>query len=375
MRIRQSRRSFVGVQGGVALLIVALLLAACGGGGDPSGEGDGSDGGKTTQQVIVAATDPSLAPSAIPYTSVPLELGFYEEEGLDVKIQPVDGSTAGLQALSTGQIFAAAVGTVNAYQMMAKDPSLRLVALLPNIYRIVVKPESGIATIPDLKGKVIGVQSLGSGAYMMARAMVEDAGLDPDDDVKWLPVDLGSQAAAAFKSDIDAYVGFDGTIPVIGSLLDTELEVLPSDLNDLPAFLGYAVREESIKEDPELVAGFLRALWKSVVWAGANPEAAVRIHWKRYPEQRPSGPEEKNLAVALEALQGRLAVYNHAPDELFGDADPEDVQESAELLKRIGILEAAPETDKLVDLSLIPESNEFDRDAIEADAKDYEFEE
>jgi len=62
-----------------------------------------------------------------------------------------------------------------------------------------VLKESPIRKDVDLKGKAIGVGSLASSAVGYMKALVAEAGLDPNKDVTFLPVGMGAQAAMALK--------------------------------------------------------------------------------------------------------------------------------------------------------------------------------
>jgi NitT/TauT family transport system substrate-binding protein len=44
----------------------------------------------------------------------------------------------------------------------------------------------GIHSIPDLKGKTVGVQGLGSSQYTFVSSMAAHVGLDPAKDIRWV---------------------------------------------------------------------------------------------------------------------------------------------------------------------------------------------
>ena len=62
-------------------------------------------------------------------------------------------------------------------------PLRALGTLYPNITQVVVKADSGIEPIEDLKGKTVSVGSPNSGTEVIALRLLEVAGLDPDEDV------------------------------------------------------------------------------------------------------------------------------------------------------------------------------------------------
>jgi NitT/TauT family transport system substrate-binding protein len=144
-----------------------------------------------------------------------------------------------------------------------------------------------------------------------------------------------------------------------------------SPLSGLPAMGAFLTREKDIKKRPEVVGGFLRALFKSYVWAEANPEAAVRLHWKQFPLQKPKGvSEEQALADGIAMVKARLGLLlPQKPNDPIGYVQSDLVERTAMLLHDNGILKQKPEVDKLVDQSLSKFANDFKRDDIVARAK------
>lgn len=360
MKTRVSFKSLFGVFGG-ALCIIA------------GGAAFATDN-KMPLKVNYAYTDPSFAVSSASYTSLPVQLGYFKEEGLDVAILPTQGAGQGVQAVAGKQALITVSGVTAFYPAMVREPSLRMIGFYSDIYEIAVPKDSDIKSIADLKGKTVGVQSLASASYFHARLAVQKEGLDPQKDIKWLPVGVGSQAAAAYANgDIAAFALWDSVNAVIGHLLKRDLHALPSELNRLPAMGGYLVRDESLKSDRDALVGFLRATYKSAVWAQANPEEAVRLHWKQYPLQRPKNSNDEDaMALAKALLLARLPLLEpvEGTDE-YGYASLKQIQNAADLLHEGGIIKESFDSEKFVDLSLIKEANDFDREAIVAHAKSY----
>src|SRR5206468_3251632 len=86
-------------------------------------------------------------------------------------------------------------------------PSRRVVAQLAGVYPFVLEVAAKITSIADLKGKKIGVSSVGSSSDIATRAALKKLGLDPDKDVTIVPVGSAAQRTAAMLSGaIDAGV-------------------------------------------------------------------------------------------------------------------------------------------------------------------------
>ncbi len=365
------------------LVSIAVLLAACSAGPSPAGgsQPQSTDGqsqapasssdAKQLKETLILLADPSESVGSSPYSSLPLELGYFAEEGLDVFIQPVSGTQLAIQSMSQNLGVFVQSSMASLYPATVQDPNLVIPAVLEGFNRIVVPEDSAIKGPQDLVGKTVGVTSLSSATYLYGQAVMLNAGLDPNS-VTWLPVSFGAQAAEAMESgDIVAYSGYDTVNALLGQLLEKPMRVVESDLNLAPAMGGFIVPREVMKSDPKVIEGILRAVWKSVVFAKANPEAAVRAHWAQNPEQRPSpDKEQKAMADAVEVLNMRVdAFWPKDPNGLFGWAPADKIQETADLLADYGFMKEPVDVSKAVDLSLIEASNDFDRDAITAQAK------
>lgn len=368
MSIGMTRRGFMGSVAGVG---AGSLL---GGAALAQGRTTGSAGEAIA--VNYAYTDPSFAASGAPYTSLPFENGYFQAENLNVTIIPIPGAMQASQAVSAGDALFAVSGVTAFYPAIIKDPSLRVAGFYSSIYQIAAPEKSNIRTVADLKGKTIGTQTLTSASYYFARMILKDGGLDPDKDVQWLPVGVGNQAAAALRNnDVVALALWDSVIQVVGGLLGTTMVPVSSPLSGLPAMGAFLTRTEALKKQPEVLGRFLRALYKSYVWAQTNPEATIRLHWKHFPLQRPKrASEEVAVAEGVALLKARLPlILPKNINDPIGYVEPELVQRTATLLYDNGILKDLPDIKNLIDQSVSKFANDFDREKVIADAKQWKM--
>jgi NitT/TauT family transport system substrate-binding protein len=64
-----------------------------------------------------------------------------------------------------------------------------------------------IETIPDLKGKRVGITALGSSAHMMLSLIAAYVGMEPTKDIDWVVVTHGSARDAFIEGQVDAFLG------------------------------------------------------------------------------------------------------------------------------------------------------------------------
>src|SRR6516165_89643 len=140
------------------------------------------------------------------------------------------------------------------------------------IFGIRVPVDSPIKTVADLKGKKVGVNSMGSNGVVVTRAMAANAGLDPQKDVHIVVAGEGAQAAAQIKNgQVDAYSAFD-TAYVLVENAGVPLRDLPNpDAARFPSAGIYALEESIAKKREQLVA-LGKAYAKGQIFAMANPE-------------------------------------------------------------------------------------------------------
>jgi NitT/TauT family transport system substrate-binding protein len=328
---------------------------------------------QTPKSIVFATSDPAMSVSSAPYTSLQETLGLVKREaGVDMTVQATAGATAAAQAVSSGNAFYNWGGMSSLIVAAQQDPNLVIISFeRNNSFRIVVPASSPIATVADLKGKMIGSQSFGSAAYLFGRAVIAAGGLDPDRDVHWLPIGVGAQAASALRGNmVAAYAGYDSPDAVISILLHEDLRELPSPLNDLPGMSGIIVRRDSVEKYPQIVAGVCRAFYTALVFAAANPVQTVLNHWRVFPDQRPSNiPPAEAQANAVTMLTKRLDPLAHpGADGLFGYQTMATMQHTADELFKAGLVKVRPEMEKLSDQRFKEQCGRLDVPAITTQA-------
>ena len=66
----------------------------------------------------------------------------------------------------------------------------------------------GIRSIPDLKGKSVGVQAVGSSQHVYLATMLAYIGLDPDKDIAWVTSASPKPSELFASGKVDAFLGF-----------------------------------------------------------------------------------------------------------------------------------------------------------------------
>ncbi len=283
--MNHSRRR-VATIGGLAL-VAALALTACsaGGGGESTpGEGGSGEGELTPVKLQLQW----LPQGQFAGYFAAQELGYFEEEGLDVEIIPSGGDIVPQDALANGDVDYAIAWVPKVLGSIEQGANLTNIA---QIFREsgtlqVSWADSGIDSVADFEGKKIGSWGFGNEWEIFA-AMAEE-GLDSST-VEIITQDFNMNAF--LQGDIDAaqamtYNEYAQLLEAVNP--DTGELYQPDDFNVISyqdtvgAMLQDAIwadteRLESDEAYQETTVAFLKAVIRGWIYAAENPEEASEI--------------------------------------------------------------------------------------------------
>ncbi len=216
-----------------------------------------------------------------------LDLGYYEEEGLEVEIiQPSEGGTASLIAANQGQ-FGISYQEEVTYAVTAENPlPIKAIAtiLQHNTSGFASPKEKNIESPKDFEDKIYGGWGSPSEVAIL-QALMEEEGADID---KLTIADVGAEDFfTSTKNSTDfqwIFYGWDG---VQAELTDFDLNYI--DIGKLDNRLDYytpviITNTDIIDNNPELAEKFMKATTKGYEYCIENPEGAGEILVKYAPE-------------------------------------------------------------------------------------------
>lgn len=157
-------------------------------------------------KITVVLPNPSAVNNFPLYVAVGEKM--FEKEGLDVRIEAVDGSSQVLQAMSAGQAQIGQPGPAPVLAARARGVDVVFIYnhFAKSVFGVVVPEKSAIKSPADLKGAVIGVGTADGAEVGFTRAILTDLKMSEGKDFTFLPVGDGGLAAAAFlRGDVKAY--------------------------------------------------------------------------------------------------------------------------------------------------------------------------
>lgn len=264
-----------------ATLALAAALAACS--GPAAQEAEKADNAGTAAE---AGGDGALTELSIAAVSTsclqffPLYVaqneGLFEENGLDVQVERMNGSAAVLQAMLAGQTDIGTPGPVPTILTQAEGEDIRYIAnLWPGGAFVLVTPdETGIADASELAGKTIGVATADGSEVSFAHTIMGAEGLE-ESDYEVLTVGEGGQAVAAFeRGDIDAYAASIDGVAIIEHA-GIPLTNITGDATSHLFGNGLAAPAELIESDPETLEAFGNAYRQGLEMAIADRQTVT----------------------------------------------------------------------------------------------------
>jgi NitT/TauT family transport system substrate-binding protein len=305
--------------------------------------------------------------------AVPKQLGYFREEGLDVSIQGVGGGGASAQVLQSG---AAQFGTTMPESILQIREQGGNVIAFYTMKRntgtiMVVREDSPIHKLEDLKGKTVGAASFGAGGGLAVKDYLARNGIPPD---QWSAVSTGVNPAAFTALDsrqIDALILWDG---MRGALENSGMKIRAVEVpdQDKVGAMTFATTDKFIKSNPEAVKGMCRAIAKGLRFALANTDAAIKLFWKEFPTTKPVGVDEATALRNQHHIMDRwfeMSEQGLEPGKETGEILPSTWNMTRDVYAKAGVLKGTLPADQGYTTQFTAGCNDFDRATINAQAE------
>ena len=204
------------------------------------------------------------------------EAKIFDKHGLEVETILLNGSGRTSQALLSGSLFAASVASPQV--MLADLNGADLVNVAHGIgvqaSRLMVKPE--IRKVDDLRGKKIGISSLGSAGDLLFGYVLRKYGIDSTRDVVWLAVgNTAEKLRALMSGSVDAAdLSYPADVQAerkgFRALLDAKKEIVYPTAS-------VVTRRKTIKEDRDTVMRFVRSYAEGIAFLKTNKEFSQKV--------------------------------------------------------------------------------------------------
>ena len=301
--------------------VASLALAACGSSGGESTEGLtqltfqlNSPGGGYNSGYALAAKN-----------------GYYADEGLDVTIEPGNGSSTTAQLVASGQSDIAFADAAAVMKLVAEGADITVIGtiLQGNPNEVTSLEGSGINKVADLRGKRVALPN-GYSQTAMFPLLLKANGLEQSDmDVINMPPE--SMVASLLQGQVDAILGSMDNFSVQLANEGAKTVNLPFIDHGAPTVAQSIIASNSfLEKQPDVAKAFVAASLKGWDAAIESPDDALSALQDRFPEV--------NMSLAPGQLDATIYLMCANRARFVGKATPEQWTDTVKILSAIDIL-------------------------------------
>jgi NitT/TauT family transport system substrate-binding protein len=280
--------------------VVAVGIAGCGSGAGSAGGGQSGGGTAGSATLVVppatVVAEPFLAQAE----------GIFAKNGVSVKIINAQGGGDAVKLWVGGQADFAATGTNLPMSLAEQDVQARDIIGLydKSAFTILAQPSLHLAAgdIKSLKGKRVGVDSLGTPGDQIMRIVLKSAGVNPSD-VTFVATNSGSPQVAAFEAGaVDAAITSDPATSVLlagnkaTNLLDLRKGEGPA-ATQLPQ-ASLAATSSYLSSHQATAVAVVKSMCEAMKFGRDNPDKAVADLSKVFPGEDPNALKMSVTATA-----------------------------------------------------------------------------
>lgn len=262
--------------------LACAMLAGCG--SAPSSAAPASGSGSTGGSASTASDAPEYERATVRVAYMPnmgsgsslitgIEMGYFDEVGLDVELTQFQGGPAEIAAMASGDIDIAQIGHGAHALCIEGQAKIFALDLLGVSDEVLANTERGIETVADLKGKTIA-STAGTSAEIVLDLVLGTAGLTTDD-VTVVEMDANGCVSAMISGQIDACATWAPSTTTIKEQMGDKCVSLGNngDFVDTVTFPGsFVATEKYASEHEDILVRFTQALMKAQDYRAANIE-------------------------------------------------------------------------------------------------------
>ena len=265
--------------------------------------------------------------------------GFLREEGLQSEVIRINPTVA-LAALVSGELdYWTVIG--NSVGAVIQGAPLRVLACyVPgSASALIVRPE--FKTVQELRGKAIGLNTSGGALESMGRLIFKHFGLDPDKEIKFLPLGTNERRFSAMKQGLTAGTLGSPPLDFLGKKMGFVVLVRAHELFSYPTS-GVVASLKKIKEKPEEIKRVIKGGIKANQYIRQNREGTIQLmmEWMK--------TDAEMTAATYESV---LNLFN---DD--GSVPEKGLLLVIDELKKLAKVERAISPNEVEDLSLLKEA-------------------
>jgi len=265
------------------------------------------------------------------------DAGFFERQGLDVKIETGGGDAQAFSALTSGSAQFAqgdpgfvAIASEKGWEGRVVAMAVDRVAIWGVTFDKSIQP---FTDPKGFKGKTVATYPEPNTSYVVQKQLAIRAGLQIGKDVKIIQVPFGTELATLKNKQADIAQTIEPNVSQVELQGGTVIFSYPDAWGPL-AFTGVMTSKKLIDDNPELVQKVVSAYELAFQFIQANFDSSVQIAQKRLPNLKPDV-----IRMAMRRLIDSGCIPKHAK------VDPESWKKLLEIRVDVGDLRQLPQND------------------------------
>lgn len=287
------------------------------------------------------------------------ELGFFEDEGLDVTLLASDTTIPYVAFLMNDQADLVMLDAPQTFQAVRAQQPVAVVfegmQYAPEV--LMVRADSPIQSVADLKGKTIGLAS--DRDQITAQVALDTAGITIDEVATVVVGDSGPVLARAVRdNEVDVVAAAVNDMTVLQANDIAARDITPPEVSENPAN-SFVLNKDRVDELRPTVEAFLRAWAKGAEAAKVDRDAVAAM-------SRHNVPEEWEVEAGGQALLSSAMKMILPQTPKHGQPQPDVWTAIQGPYIKFGVIEGEIDPATFIDDSFYEPANEFDPADVKA---------
>jgi NitT/TauT family transport system substrate-binding protein len=275
------------------------------------------------------------------------EKGLFKKHGIDAEVKSNASGPVVSRGLQTKEFDIAYVGFLPTFHDLARGLQVTVVAKSSfGLGSILVRKDSGINTIKDLKGKKVAGSRKNSGNDVILRGFLlkELGGLDPEADVEMVYMGEENKGPVVMNRQVHGAMTVEPFTTQY--LLGGETKVIINTVDAAPKHPWYVVvvRNDFLQQNRDAVVRVLRAHVEAVRFINGSPAEANELIARAF---KPDGVTVEVARAARERVGFDYAIT---------DMDMQFFEREVAWSRSLGIAKAGQKAAELFDLTLLKDA-------------------
>ncbi|WP_213989205.1 ABC transporter substrate-binding protein [Sodalis sp. dw_96] len=274
------------------------------------------------------------------------QAGFFAREGIDLTIKEVYGGPEMAAAVESGEVHIGEVGTPPGLTAIGEGKRIRIVgSSLDRGLAFFLIARADITHWDDFKGKTVAALSRGSCGYWYLRDILEQNGVDPDQDVtfRYLGGDMDRQLELLKAGEIAGLLSGEPYLSLGERSGVARSWGAPQKLADVPS-IQWSIQiagQDFIEREPALLRDVLEVIRQTAHYALDNPDEWLSFYQKLY---------GVDIDIARNSIKNEWPLFH-----FDGQIDIPGLERALDLQYRIGSTARRLSLDEVLDLRYQPQ--------------------